>query len=49
MWQLARPDERLQTSLVAALLKHQNHAPNDLTAVVLRVVASQAVLQEAVA
>jgi serine phosphatase RsbU (regulator of sigma subunit) len=49
MRDLARPEEPLQTSLVSALTKYQNHASDDLTAVVLRMVESQTALQEVVA
>lgn len=47
--ELERPVEPLQTLLVAALGRYQYHAANDLTAVVLRLVPSAAVLQEGVA
>jgi serine phosphatase RsbU (regulator of sigma subunit) len=47
--QLGRPEEPLQTCLVAALLKYQNHAPDDLTAVVLRILENQAAVREVVA
>ena len=46
---LGRPDAPLQSSLVAALAHYQNHASEDLTAVVLRIVANQPVAQEVVA
>jgi sigma-B regulation protein RsbU (phosphoserine phosphatase) len=49
MREIGRHDEPLQKSLVSALAKHQNRASEDLTAVVLRAVGSQAVAQEVVA
>lgn len=49
MRELGRPEEPLQASLLSALAKHQSHASEDLTAVVLRVMESQAVLAEVVA
>ncbi len=49
MRQLSRPEEPLQTALLSALSKYQNHASEDLTAVVLRIVQSQTALQEVVA
>jgi hypothetical protein len=49
MRELGRPAEPLQASLLSALERHQNHASDDLTAVVLRVVESQPAAQEVVA
>lgn len=49
MRHLLRPEEPLQTALLSALSKYQNHASEDLTAVVLRIVQSQTALQEVVA
>jgi len=46
---MTAPAEPLQSSLLAALEKYQNNAADDLTAVVLRVVASDAIAQEVVA
>ncbi len=49
MRQLSKPEEPLQTALLSALSKYQNHASEDLTAVVLRIVQTQTALQEVVA
>jgi serine phosphatase RsbU (regulator of sigma subunit) len=49
MRELGKQDEPLQQLLVSALSKYKNHASEDLTAVVLRAVGSQAVAQEVVA
>ncbi len=47
--ELGRQDEPLQTLLVSSLTKYRNSASEDLTAVVLRAVGSEAVRQEGVA
>jgi sigma-B regulation protein RsbU (phosphoserine phosphatase) len=49
MRELGRAGESLQSSLFSTLSKYQRNAGDDLTAVVLRVVESQAVAQEGVA
>ena len=49
MRELASQEDALQTSLVSALSKHQNHSSNDLTAVVLRISESQTRVREVVA
>jgi serine phosphatase RsbU (regulator of sigma subunit) len=49
MRQIGRQEEPLQISLLTTLEKYQSHASDDLTAVVLRVVESQAVAQVVVA
>ena len=46
---LGKPEETLQTSLVSALAKYQKQAPEDLTAVVLRISEVQVMQQEVVA
>jgi sigma-B regulation protein RsbU (phosphoserine phosphatase) len=47
--ELDKPEEPLQSSLSATLAKYQKQAPDDLTAVVLRIVEVAAVQQEVVA
>jgi hypothetical protein len=49
MRELGRPNEPLQTLLASALAKYKHKATDDLTAVVLRTVNTQAMQKEGVA